>query len=300
MAWSSSELHDLQLAGKIAHLTLDQAEKVIQPGLGVGKLFDIIESLIMKHADLAFPPNISVDNCAAHDSAAINEKRTLSKKGLLKVDIGANVNGMLSDTARSFSLDGKHSRLIKASKEALNAAIEAIKPGVRVNEIGAAVQDKIESFGFKPITNLTGHQLEKGHLHAGLSIPSVKAMPFSKRGKLKSGMILAIEPFATNGNGINSGVVGDAPKPALIYSSTGTPKSEIGQILVKKYQRIPFALRSANRFLEQNNVVVDDLAAILNKDNFHGYKPLVEKTGGLVSQAEHTVLVTPKGGRIIT
>ncbi|MHA2031799.1 MAG: hypothetical protein ACW99Q_20665, partial [Candidatus Kariarchaeaceae archaeon] len=64
MAWSSSELRDLQLAGKIAHLTLDQVEKVIQPGLGVGKLFDIIESLILKHADLAFPPNISVDNCA--------------------------------------------------------------------------------------------------------------------------------------------------------------------------------------------------------------------------------------------
>ena len=143
MSWSTSELHDLRLAGKIAHLTLDQVEKVIQPGLGVGKLFDIIESLITKRAELAFPPNISVDNCAAHDSAAINEKRTLSKKSLVKVDIGANVNGMLSDTARTFSLDDKHSRLIKSSKEALNAAIEVIKPGTRVNEIGIAVQNKI-------------------------------------------------------------------------------------------------------------------------------------------------------------
>ena len=82
MSWSTSELHDLQLAGKIAHLTLDQVEKVIQPGLEIGKLFDIIETLITKRADLAFPPNISIDNCAAHDSAAINEKRTLSKKSL--------------------------------------------------------------------------------------------------------------------------------------------------------------------------------------------------------------------------
>ncbi len=300
MSWSTSELHDLQLAGKIAHLTLDQVEKVIQPGLEVGKLFDIIESLIIKRAELAFPPNISVDNCAAHDSAAINEKRTLSKKSLVKVDIGANVNGMLSDTARTFSLDGKHSRLIKASKEALHAAIDVIKPGTRVNEIGIAVQDKIESFGFRPIANLTGHQLEKGHLHAGLSIPSVKAMPFSKRGKIKVGMILAIEPFATNGKGTNAGYVEDAPRPALIYSSTGKPRSEVGKLLVKKYKRIPFALRSANRYLEQNKTFVDDLSSILDKDSFHGYRPLVEKTGGLVSQAEHTVLVTSKGGRILT
>jgi methionyl aminopeptidase len=300
VAWSSTELHDLQLAGKIAHLTLDQVEKVIKPGVEVAKLFDLIESLIMKRADLAFPPNISVDNCAAHDSAAINEKRTLSKKALVKIDIGANVNGMLSDTCRTFSMDGKNSRLIKASKEALNAAIEVIKPGARVNEIGIAVQDKIESFGFKPIANLTGHQLEKGHLHAGLSIPSVKAIPFSKRGKIKNGMILAIEPFATNGNGMNAGYVEDAPRPALIYSSTGKPRSEVGKLLVNKYQRIPFALRSANRFLEQNKIKVDDLTAILDKDSFHGYRPLVERTGGLVSQAEHTVLVTSKGGRILT
>ena len=141
------------MAGKIAHLTLNQVEKVIKPGLNVGDLFDVIESLITKKADLAFPPNISVNETAAHDSAAINEKRTLSKKALVKIDVGANVNGMLSDTARTFSLDGKNSRLIKASKDALKAAIDVIKPGIRLNVIGEVVQDTIESFGYKPIAN---------------------------------------------------------------------------------------------------------------------------------------------------
>ena len=289
------------MAGKIAHLTLNQVEKVIKPGLNVGDLFDVIESLITKKADLAFPPNISVNETAAHDSAAINEKRTLSKKALVKIDVGANVNGMLSDTARTFSLDGKNSRLIKASKDALKAAIDVIKPGIRLNVIGEVVQDTIESFGYKPIANLTGHQLDKGYLHAGVSIPSVKSAPFSKnRAKLKAGMILAIEPFATNGKGINSGYVGDAQRPALIWSSRGKPKTEIGKLLIKRYQKVPFALRSANRYLLAQNVKFDDLSKILSKDNFHGYKPLVEKTGGLVSQAEHSVLVTSKGCRIIT
>ncbi|MHA1975999.1 MAG: M24 family metallopeptidase [Candidatus Hodarchaeales archaeon] len=301
MSWSKTELHDLQLAGKIAHLTLDQIEKIIQPGLEVAKLYDVIESLITKKADLAFPPNISVDNCAAHDSAAINEKRVLTKKALVKVDIGANVNGMLSDTARTFSLNGKHSRLIKASKDALDAATQIIRPGLRVNEVGVAIQDTIESFGFKPIANLTGHELEKGHLHSGLSIPSVKSMPFAKRPKLKSGMILAIEPFATNGKGMNSGYVEDAPKPPLIFSARSNPKTTIGQFLVKRYGKVPFSLRSAARYLQSEKVTFpNDLGALLSEDKFHGYRPLVERTGGLVSQAEHTVLVTSKGARILT
>ncbi|MHA1994566.1 MAG: M24 family metallopeptidase [Candidatus Hodarchaeales archaeon] len=301
MSWSKAELHDLQLAGKIAHLTLDQVEKIIQPGLPIAKLYDSIETLITKKADLAFPPNISVDNCAAHDSAAINEKRVLAKKALVKVDIGANVNGMLSDTARTFSLDGKHSRLIKASKDALDAATRIIKPGLRVNEIGIAIQDTIESMGFKPISNLTGHELEKGHLHSGLSIPSVKSMPFAKRAKLKPGMILAIEPFATNGKGMNSGYVADAPRPPLIFSARGNPKSSIGKTLVERYGEVPFSLRSAAHYLKAEKIhFPSDLGSVLSEDRFHGYKPLIERTGGLVSQAEHTVLVTSNGRRIIT
>ncbi len=300
MTWSTAELHDLQIAGKIAHITLEQVEKVIKPGLNIGNLYDVIESMITKRADLAFPPNISIDQCAAHDSASIDEKRVLSKKALVKIDIGANVNGMLSDTARTFSLDGKHTRLIKASKDALQAAIDIIKPGLRVNEIGEVVQDTIADMGSKPIANLTGHQLEKGHLHAGLSIPSIKSTPFSKRAKLKAGMILAIEPFATNGQGMNAGYVGDAQRPPLIFSSRGNPKTEVGKLLVQRFQKVPFALRSAHRYLIRKQMKVEDLGSLLSKDNFHGYRPLVEKTGGLVSQAEHSVLVTSKGSRIIT
>ncbi len=301
MSWTTDELHDLQLAGRIAKLTLDQVEKVVKPGMEIGRLYDLIEATILKRADLAFPPNISLDSCAAHDTAAVQEKRKIQKKSLVKIDIGANVNGMLSDTSRTLSMDGKHGRLIKASKKALDEAIKIIKPGLRVNEIGEIVQTTIEKYGFKPISNLTGHQLEKGFLHAGLSIPSVKATPFSGRGKLKAGMILAIEPFATNGRGINSGLVEDAHnRPPLIFSARGKPKSEAGKKLVKKFQQVPFALRSGAKYLSDHGIKENNLGEILAKDNFHGYRPLVEKTKGMVSQAEHTVLVTSKGSRILT
>ncbi len=304
MSMTQEEIQDLLIAGKIAHLTLDQIKKHVKPGVHIGALYDSIEKLITKAkgVELAFPPNISINECAAHDTAAPDqlEKRMIPKKALVKIDIGANVNGMLSDTAKTFSTDGKHSRLIRAAEDALVNAIDIIKPGLRVSEIGTVVEQTIEDYGFKPIANLTGHQMKKGLLHAGLSIPSVKSVPLTQRSKLRKGMILAIEPFSTNGTGPNSGYVEDGSGSALIYSSQGNPKTEIGKLLVKRYKRLPFSLRSASRLLRKHYSPVTNLAHILNEDRFHGYRPLVEKTGGVVAQAEHTVLVTAKGARIIT
>ena len=218
MSLTSEELHDLFLAGKVVHLAMDQIEKYVKPRVSIGSLYDTIVKIITstKGVDLAFPPNISINECAAHDTAAPLEKRTIPKKALVKIDIGASVNGMLSDTAKTFSTDGKHSRLIKSAIDALNNAIDIIKPNLRINEIGVTIQDTIESYGFKPIANLTGHQMTKGTLHAGLSIPSVSSVPFSKRSKLKKGMVLAIEPFSTPGK---AGYVEESLSPPLIYSA---------------------------------------------------------------------------------
>ncbi|MFX0207113.1 MAG: type II methionyl aminopeptidase [Candidatus Hodarchaeota archaeon] len=299
MSLSRNELQDLLLAGRIAYLTLDRIIPRVKAGVSIASLYDSIVNLITKTkcADLAFPPNISIDECAAHDTAAPNEKRIIPKKGLVKIDLGANVNGMLSDVARTISIDGKHSRLIKAAEQALENAIDIIRPGIRVTEIGATVQDTIESYGYKPIANLTGHAMKKGHLHAGLSIPSVKSLGVVRRGKLKPGMIVAIEPFSTNGT---AGYIEDASKPPLIYSLQEQAQSQIGQLLINRFGKLPFSLRSATLYLQSKNKKTTNLAKILDQDRFHGYRPLVEKSGGLVAQAEHTVLVTKKSARIIT
>ncbi len=292
------DLKDLVLAGKIAHLTLDKLEKHVKPGLPIGKLYDLAVNLICQSegVDLAFPPNISINECAAHDTAAPNDNRVIPKKGLVKIDIGANVNGLLSDTARTFSTDGKYAKLIKSANVALKNVIDIIKPGIRLNEIGAIVEDTIEGYGFKPIANLTGHQLDRANLHAGLSIPSIKSAHFGKRSKIKKGMLLAIEPFSTNGT---AGYIVNSGNP-LIYSLSGKPKSDIGTILAERYQKLPFSLRSATFLLEERGKKVDNLSEILDKENFHTYSPLVEKSKGMVAQAEHTVLVTSNGAKILT
>jgi methionyl aminopeptidase len=245
---------------------------------------------------LAFPPNISINECAAHDTASPNDHRVIPSKSVVKIDIGANVNGLLSDTARTFSTDGKHAKLIKSANAALENAIRIIKPGIRVNDIGAIVQDTIEEYGYKPISNLTGHQLERAELHAGLSIPSIKSATFGQRAKIKKGMVLAIEPFSTNGS---AGYIVSSGDP-LIYSVGGKPKSDIGKLLFEKYQKLPFSLRSATLYLKERGKKVNDLVAVLNDDRFHNYKPLVEKSKGIVAQAEHTILVTSNGAKTLT
>ncbi|MFX1508389.1 MAG: M24 family metallopeptidase [Promethearchaeota archaeon] len=299
MSLTREELHDLFRAGKVVHLAMNQIEKYVKPQVSIGSLYDTIVKIITstKGVDLAFPPNISINECAAHDTASPMEKRVIPKRALIKIDIGANVNGMLSDTAKTFSTDGKHSRLIRSAADALDNAIEIIKPHLRISEIGAVIQDTIENYGFKPIANLTGHQMKKGTLHAGLSIPSVKSIPFAKRSKLKKGMVLAIEPFSTSGG---AGYVEEGLSPPLIYSARGKPKTDTGKILVKRFQRLPFSLRSAILFLKSKNHSADNLGEKLSEDNFHGYSPLVEKTRGFVAQAEHTVLVTSNGAKIVT
>ncbi|MHA2075537.1 MAG: M24 family metallopeptidase [Candidatus Hodarchaeales archaeon] len=298
MNLTKEDLQNLVLAGRIANLTLINIEKYVKPGVSIGNLYDSTVKLITKTpgVGLAFPPNISMNECAAHDTAAPNEKRVIPKRALVKIDIGANVNGMLSDTARTFSTDGKNMKLIKSATMALDNAIRIIKPGIRISEIGNIVQDTIEGYGFKPISNLTGHQLEKEHLHSGVSIPSVKSVPFAQRAKIKKGMLLAIEPFSTNGS---AGYIVSSGSP-LIYSSGGNPRSDIGKILVNRFQKLPFSLRTAENYLKKEKIKYNDLNAILDRDRFNSYKPLVEKSKGIVAQAEHTVLVTSKGAKIIT
>lgn len=299
MTYSDEELRDLVRAGKIAHLALEKTCNKVKEGVKISALYDYAVNIITQTgAKLAFPPNISINEIAAHDSAAIEEKRVIPKNALVKIDLGANVNGMLSDTAKTVCVGGKHTILIRAAEEALRNAISVIEPDIRVSTIGRVIQRSISSHGYRPISNLTGHLIDKGNLHAGLSIPNVERHGIGGgKARIKIGMILAIEPFVTMGK---AGTVRDSTLPALIYSARGKPSSNEGKKLYERYKKIPFSLRDANKFLISESIKTDDLGAILKKDKFNGYKPLVESTNGVVAQAEHTIYVTKKGAKVIT
>ena len=111
-----------------------------------------------------------------------------------------HVDGWVADNACTVDLssDGRWAGLIGASEAALAAAIATVGVGVETRTIGAAVENAICSRGFQPIRNLTGHGVARWTVHCAPQIPSYP----EGRDRLKDGMVIAIEPFSSTGEGM--------------------------------------------------------------------------------------------------
>jgi len=277
-------------AGEINRKARDYAKKIIKPGISLLEIAEDIESFVRKQGgELAFPVNLSLNDVAAHYTPSVNDTTIFTENDLLKVDIGVHVNGYVSDSAFSISFNDEHKGLIKASEAALNNALKIIQPELEIREIGKTIQETIESFGFKPVVNLTGHSLERYNLHAGLSIPNVGIKSFNK---IKEGQVIAIEPFATNG----AGKIQDGKK-VMIYAqvSNKSPRSAFGRKLLNeigKHKGLPFATRWIKSL--KGMVLERTLNELVSQGILYDYPILREVGNGSVSQAEHTVIVLDK------
>ncbi|MBU0894470.1 MAG: type II methionyl aminopeptidase [Nanoarchaeota archaeon] len=277
-------------AGKIAKQAKEYAKNLIKKDMLLLEIAEKIESKIIKlGGKLAFPVNLSIDNIAAHYTPSYNDK--LKAYGLLKVDLGVHIDGFIADTAFSLDLENseENKKLIEASKKALEVAQKTIKKEIKVNEIGRIIEKTIESQGFSPIINLSGHEMKKYELHAGLTIPNIDN---KKRIPLLTGLY-AVEPFASTGNGkIHDG------KPSGIYmlQLQNQPRSpiarEILQYIIEEYQTLPFCSRWLIK--KFNTKALFALRELENNGNLHHFPQLVEKENSKVSQAENTILVEDK------
>jgi methionyl aminopeptidase len=158
-------LDKYQEAGLIAAKILRYGAKEIRVGTPYLEFVESMESRVIDEgAALAFPLNLSLNEDAAHDTASPGDTRVFARGDVAKLDLGVQVDGYIADTATTIDL-GINSLLVEASREALEAAISRIRPGVTVGELGMAVQSAIESRGYRPISNLTGHGLDRYVLH---------------------------------------------------------------------------------------------------------------------------------------
>ena len=290
-----------KLAGSIAAKAREFGKELIKSGVSYLDIVNKIESKILNDgAGLAFPVNISINEIAAHFSPKHNDSLIFQKGDVVKLDIGAHIDGYIADTALTIEVESNlNNDLIKASTDALDVAINLMKPGIDLTELGAEVQKTITSFGFKPIDNLTGHSMQRYILHAGVSIPSVGNT--ASKSDLKAGDVLAIEPFATTGAGhVISGVGSNIYlcKKSINLKLIRDSRSKILFDKVKKeFKTLPFAQRwFENQFSNSDTV--------LRKLSFLGllkhYPQLIDAKKGVVSQAEHTVILTEEGCEIIT
>ncbi len=275
-------------AGLILADVRSEATKKVKVGGRLLDLADDIERAIReKGGGVAFPVNISRNEEAAH-ATPTKDDTSVFGKDLVKLDIGVHIDGYIADTAVTVDL-GNNETLVNAANDALDSALDVAKAGVDIGDISAAIEKAIEGYGVLPVVNLTGHGLERYTQHAPPSIPNRRIQSGTK---LKEGQVVAIEPFASDGNGR----VHEAGKAEIFSFVRSKPirSPEARAILkqIEEYKTLPFAKRwlsgRADLGLKQL-----ELAGIIR-----GYPVLKDR--GFVSQAEDTIIVTADGCEVIT
>ncbi len=278
-------------AGEVLKKVAKEAEEKIVVGAKILEIAEFIENRIVElGANPAFPCNISINSDAAHSTPTRGDERVLKKGDLVKIDIGAHIDGYIADMAISIDL-GDHGDLIKASKEAVFNAIDQVKAGVNTAKLGKTIEETIKGYGFKPIVNLTGHGLLPYLAHAP---PSIYNYATKKGVELKEGMIVAIEPFATNGVGRVS-----ERNECEIYSLLNPKPLRLRELrmivqeISERFKTLPFAKRWIN-------VSELFLSKLLREGVLREYPVLSEVSNCAVSQWEHTVIVEKDSCRIVT
>lgn len=283
-------IEDLKKAGRIAAQALQYGGSLIKPGASLLEVVKKIEDKIIElGGDMAFPAQISCDHIAAHFCPEADDD-IIFENQVACLDVGVHINGNIGDNALTVDLSGQNTELVKASREAVNNAIKIIRPGIQIGEIGKTIQETIESLGFSPIRNLSGHGLGHYGIHTKPSIPNFDT---GDKTELVEDMVIAIEPFATDG----AGMIYESDKASIFMLRDPKPtRNPFGREIIKEIKRLkglPFTTRWLTDKMHVAKVN-SGLKELIANGSLMSFPPLVDKNKGLVSQAENSLLVKEK------
>jgi methionyl aminopeptidase len=281
-------LECVRKAGRIAGEARELGVSLVAPGRTLTSVANEVEAYIMsKGARLAFPANISINEIAAHFSPNNNDKTVFESGDVVKVDVGAHVDGYIGDTAATVEVGSRNwDGLIESSHRALMMAIEMISDGTPVSAIGGTIKRSIVGSGYRPVANLHGHEMKQYNLHAGLSIPNVDDDTLAW---IRNDMVIAVEPFATNGNGVvNNGKPGNIYRIIRDRPIKDERAAKMLDQMREYFGPLPFCERWCDVFSDD---AAHNLKLLLRHGVISSYAILKERNGAVVSQAEHTLLV---------
>jgi len=297
------------------------AQKWIRPGMTLTQITEGIEDSVraltghdgLTEGDsilggMGFPTGVSINNCAAHYTPNAGNKMVLHKEDVMKVDFGVHFNGRIVDSAFTMTFDPVYDNLLAAVKDATNTGVREAGIDVRMSDIGAAIQETMESyeveiagttFQVKPIRNLNGHNINQFQIHGGKSVPIVKG---GDQTKMEEGEVFAIETFGSTGKGYVRGDLevshyarrADAPNISLRLASA----KNILNVINKNFGTLPFCRRYLDRLgqdkylLGLNNLVTSGIV--------ESYPPLCDIKGSYTAQFEHTILLRPTVKEVIS
>ncbi len=281
-------LEHYKKAGKINSKVREEVLRMVKPGMKILELAEFIEKRIIELGGFpAFPVNIGINEITAHYTPSHNDTRVIGEGDLVKIDVGVHIEGYVSDHAYTYC--SQKNDFVEVAKGALEAGISAVKPGVRVMEIGNEIQKVVNEAGLGVIINLTGHGLDQYVVHGEPKIPNVEN---DEAHELREGEVIALEPFITEGNG----VVKDSepveifslmqPKPARLPEAR-----RIMEMAANEYNGLPFCKRWMVRKGISPFKTGFALKQLEAADAVKAYPVLKETRGRKVAQAEHTVIV---------
>jgi methionyl aminopeptidase len=286
-------------AGRVAAMALVHGLHIMEQGVKVREILDSVEQFIQdKGAGIAFPAQISINETAAHFCPDEEDDRVLKLHDVVKLDVGAHIDGYVGDNAATFVLSEKAEllKLKEASQAARDAAIKMVKAGVTPRQIGAVIEREITSRNFTPIRNLSGHGVAQYTIHTKPSIPNIEN---EDETPLPAGTVIAIEPFASTGSGIVRNGDGNTLYSMIADKPVRSPFAREALEMIKSFNGLPFTTRWLSRELGVGKTKLA-LKQLVQAGILHEYPPLVDSGGGLVSQSEHTIIVEEDGCTILT
>ncbi len=297
---TSEALDCYRKAGRIVSKVRRLVPQIVKEGMHVLDLCERVEGAINDLGGKpAFPCNVGINEVAAHYTSPPNDSSVIPSGAVVKIDFGAEVEGYIADSAITISFTPEYEPMTLAAEEALKSAIEGLRPRIRVSEIGALIHKTIVERGYKPISNLTGHKVDRYIIHTGKAIPNVPSINGSR---IETGEVYAIEPFVTSQSA--AGSVRDLDK-AFIYRAhreKGVRTEEAKKLLAyikRNHRTLPFStrwLRKASPIQRLDDVFLE----LLSSKCVIAYPVLVEATGKPVAQAEHTVAIIEDGCEVLT
>jgi methionyl aminopeptidase len=195
----------MRAANQLVARVLGEVARRVAPGVTTRELDVLAEARIREAGAVpafkgyhGFPASLctSVNDQVVH---GIPSARTLAEGDIVSLDLGAVVDGFYGDSAVTVPvgrISEKAAELLRVTREALQAAIEQVRPGARVSDIGHAVQSHVEARGFSVVREFVGHGIGES-LHEEPQVPNYGEPGRGPR--LAEGMVLAIEPMVNAG-----------------------------------------------------------------------------------------------------
>lgn len=227
---STSDLDGMRAVGKLVARALQEMRNAARPGMTTEQLDAVGAAFLRKHGARS-APQLTYDfpgfNCISVNDEIVHGvpgARTLEPGDVVKIDVTAELDGYIADAAITVVLGPQTPRtvsLIECAKSAFECAIKVAQPGVRVAELGRAVEAEVERWGHAVVREMCGHGVGRG-LHEKPSVPNFYS-PFTP-GRLVDGLVIALEP-----------IISESPTP-LIEDEDGWTVRTLSGCLAAHYE----------------------------------------------------------------